>query len=246
MSDLFIVATPIGNLGDITIRAIETFKSVDVIAAEDTRHTLQLLNALEDKGYATHEELHKMLISCRSQNEKEGARKIIQLLDEGKSVAFASDAGTPAISDPGAVLVNLVREAGHNVVPIPGASAFSTLVSVAGTGGKTVVFEGFLSPKAGRRKKRVQELMQSGFAFVLYESPFRIVKLLSDIADTDSERRVVVGRELTKLHEEIKSGSAKQVYEDFAERQKIMGEFAVFVSGSKDKNFFTEDSTFSE
>ena len=246
MSDLFIVATPIGNLGDITLRAIETFKNVDVIAAEDTRHTLQLLNALEAKGYATHEELHKTLVSCRSQNEEEGARKIISFLDEGKSVAFASDAGTPAISDPGSVLVTLVREAGHNVVPVPGASAFATLVSVAGVGGKTIVFEGFLSPKAGRRKKRVQELMQTGYAFVLYESPFRIVKLLADIADTESERRVVVGRELTKLHEEIRSGSASEVYEDFAARDKILGEFAVFVSGTKDKNNLTEDSTFSE
>ena len=236
MSDLFIVATPIGNLGDITFRAVETFKNVDVIAAEDTRHTLQLLNALEAKGYATHDELHKTLVSCRSQNEVDGAKKIISFLDEGKSVAFASDAGPPAVSDPGAVLVDLVRQAGHNVVPIPGVSAFSTLVSVAGTGGKTVIFEGFLSPKSGRRKSRVQELMQTGDAFVLYESPFRIVKLLGDIADTDSERRVVVGREMTKLYEEIKSGSAKELFEDFASRQKILGEFAVFVSGTKEKN----------
>jgi 16S rRNA (cytidine1402-2'-O)-methyltransferase len=124
-------------------------------------------------------------------------------MEEGKSIAFASDAGTPGISDPGAVLVSEVRKAGFNVVPIPGASAFATLVSVAGTGGKTIIFEGFLSPKSGRRKNRVKELLLTGSAFVLYESPFRIVKLLNDIADIDSDRRVVVGRELTKLHEEI-------------------------------------------
>ena len=235
MSELFIVATPIGNLADITIRAIETFKNVDVIAAEDTRHTLQLLNALETKGYGTHEQFHKQLVSCRSQNEEEGARKLIQLLDEGKSVAFASDAGTPGISDPGAVLVTLVRQAGHTVIPIPGASAFATLISVAGAGGKTIIFEGFLSPKPGRRKSRVKELLETGDAFVLYESPFRIVKLLSDIADIESERRVVVGRELTKLHEEIVDGDAASVRDDFAGRDKILGEFAIFVSGSRKK-----------
>ena len=224
MSELFIVATPIGNLGDITYRAIETLKSVDYVAAEDTRHTLQLLN---------HFEIKKPMISCRAQNEAEVSKKIIALLEEGKSVAFASDAGTPGISDPGAVLVTEVRKAGFNVVPIPGASAFATLVSVAGTGGKTIIFEGFLSPKSGRRKNRVKELLLTGAAFVLYESPFRIVKLLNDIADIDSNRRVVVGRELTKLHEEIVDGTAKEVYEDFAGRTKILGEFAIFVSGNK-------------
>ena len=224
MSELFIVATPIGNLGDITYRAIETLKSVDYVAAEDTRHTLQLLN---------HFEIKKPMISCRAQNEAEVSKKIIALLEEGKSVAFASDAGTPGISDPGAVLVSEVRKAGFNVVPIPGASAFATLVSVAGTGGKTIIFEGFLSPKSGRRKNRVKELLLTGAAFVLYESPYRIIKLLNDIADIDSNRRVVVGRELTKLHEEIVDGTAKEVYKDFAGRTKILGEFAIFVSGNK-------------
>ena len=233
MSELFIVATPIGNLGDITYRAIETFKSVDYIAAEDTRHTLQLLN---------HFEIKKPLISCRAQNEAEVSKKIIALMEEGKSIAFASDAGTPGISDPGAVLVSEVRKAGFNVVPIPGASAFATLVSVAGTGGKTIIFEGFLSPKPGRRKNRVKELLLTGAAFVLYESPFRIVKLLNDIADIDSNRRVVVGRELTKLHEEIVDGTAKEVYEDFASRTKILGEFAIFVSGNKNAQLLEEDA----
>ena len=231
MSELFIVATPIGNLGDITYRAIETLKSVDYVAAEDTRHTLQLLN---------HFEIKKPMISCRAQNEAEVSKKIIALLEEGKSVAFASDAGTPGISDPGAVLVSEVRKAGFNVVPIPGASAFATLVSVAGTGGKTIIFEGFLSPKSGRRKNRVKELLLIGAAFVLYESPYRIVKLLNDIADIDSNRRVVVGRELTKLHEEIVDGTAKEVYENFASRTKILGEFAIFISGNKNAQLLEE------
>ncbi|MCQ2585279.1 MAG: 16S rRNA (cytidine(1402)-2'-O)-methyltransferase [Treponema sp.] len=224
MAELFIVATPIGNLGDITLRAIETFKSVDFIACEDTRHTLQLLNHLEIK---------KPLISCRAQNEKQASEKIIQLLNEGKSVAYASDAGTPGISDPGAVLCDCVREAGFKVVPIPGASAFASLVSVAGSGGKTLIMEGFLSPKPGRRRNRVKELMATGAAVIIYESPFRIVKLLKDIADIESNRRIVVGRELTKLHEEITSGTAQELYEDYAGRQSIKGEFAVFIAGDK-------------
>ena len=221
MSVLYIVGTPIGNLGDITFRAVETFKSVDVVAAEDTRHTLQLLNHLQIK---------KPLVSCRSQNEEAASEKIIKMLDERKTVAYASDAGTPGISDPGAILAGLARKAGHTVVPIPGASAFASLVSVAGAGGKTLVFEGFLSPKPGRRRSRLKELLAMEAAVVLYESPFRIVKLLADIADIDSERRVVVGRELTKLHEEIVEGTAGEVLENFSQRSKIQGEFAVFIS----------------
>lgn len=234
MSTLYIVGTPIGNLGDITYRALETFKSVDVVAAEDTRHTMELL---------THFQIRKPMISCRSQNEEIAAKKIIDLLDEGKNIAYASDAGTPGISDPGAVLAGIIRKAGHNVVPIPGPSAFATLVSVAGAGGKTLIFEGFLSPKPGRRRSRLRELMQSGDAVVLYESPFRIVKLLTDIADIDGERRVVVGRELTKLHEEITDGSAKEVLENYASRDKILGEFAVFISGINKKSKLSEEYT---
>ncbi|MCQ2587227.1 MAG: 16S rRNA (cytidine(1402)-2'-O)-methyltransferase [Treponema sp.] len=224
MSVLYIVGTPIGNLGDITYRAIETFKQVDYVAAEDTRHTLQLLN---------HFEIKKPLISCRSQNEKFAGEKIVKILDEGHSVAYASDAGTPGISDPGAVLVDLVREAGHDIVPIPGASAFATLISVAGSGGKTLIFEGFLSPKPGKRRSRLRELMATGDAIIIYESPFRITKLLSDISDIDSKRRIVVGRELTKLHEEVISGSAEELQKDFAERASVKGEFAIFISGTK-------------
>ena len=194
MSELYIVGTPIGNLDDITFRAIETFKKVDFIACEDTRHTLQLLN---------HFEIKKPLISCRAQNEKVAGEKIVQLLKEGHSVAYASDAGTPGISDPGAVLVDIVRDAGFRVTPIPGASAFATLISAAGSGGKTLIFEGFLSPKPGRRRSRLKELLATGDAVIIYESPFRITKLLSDIADIDSERRVVVGRELTSCTKKL-------------------------------------------
>ncbi len=233
MSTLYIVGTPIGNLGDITYRAVETFKNVDIVAAEDTRHTLQLL---------THLEIRKPLISCRAQNEEFAAQKIIQLMNEGKNIAFASDAGTPGISDPGAVLAGLVRKAGHSVVPVPGPSAFATLTSVAGAGGKTLIFEGFLSPKPGKRRTRLKELLSTEDAIVLYESPFRIVKLLTDIADIDNNRRVVVGRELTKLHEEIIEGIAAELRDDFASRDSIKGEFAVFISGVK-KVQLSDEST---
>ena len=233
MSVLYVIGTPIGNLSDMTYRAVETLKNVDYVAAEDTRHTLQLLN---------HFEIKKPLISCRAQNEKFAAEKIVKLLDEGSSVAYASDAGTPGISDPGAVLVDCVREGGHDVVPIPGASAFATLISVAGSGGKTLIFEGFLSPKPGKRRSRLRELMATGDAIIIYESPFRITNLLSDIADIDSTTRVVVGRELTKLHEEIISGSAEELRDDFTNRPSIKGEFAIFISGTK-KIQLSEDNT---
>lgn len=216
------VATPIGNLKDISFRALETFQEADFIACEDTRHTLGLL---------THYEISKPLISCRAVNEAAASEKIVKLLDEGKKIAYASDAGTPAISDPGSILVRTAREAGHTIIPIPGASAFGAIMSVAGTYDKTVVFEGFLSPKAGKRKRRLQELFDFGAGFVLYESPYRIVKLLADIAEIDSSRELIVGRELTKLHEEIIKGPASEVLQNFEKRLSIKGEFSVFVTG---------------
>jgi hypothetical protein len=219
---LFVVATPIGNLKDISFRALETFQEADFIACEDTRHTLGLL---------THYEISKPLISCRAVNEAAASEKIVKLLDEGKKIAYASDAGTPAISDPGSILVRTAREAGHTIIPIPGASAFGAIMSIAGTYDKTVVFEGFLSPKAGKRKRRLQELFDFGAGFVLYESPYRIVKLLADIAEIDSSRELIVGRELTKLHEEIIKGPASEVLQNFEKRLLIKGEFSVFVTG---------------
>ena len=216
------VATPIGNLKDISFRALETFQEADFIACEDTRHTLGLL---------THYEISKPLISCRAVNEAAASEKIVKLLDEGKKIAYASDAGTPAISDPGSILVRTAREAGHTIIPIPGASAFGAIMSIAGTYDKTVVFEGFLSPKAGKRKRRLQELFDFGAGFVLYESPYRIVKLLADIAEIDSNRELIIGRELTKLHEEIIKGQAAEVLQNFEKRPSIKGEFSVFVTG---------------
>ncbi|HOJ97951.1 MAG TPA: 16S rRNA (cytidine(1402)-2'-O)-methyltransferase [Termitinemataceae bacterium] len=225
MSILYVIATPIGNLGDITIRALETLKKVDLVACEDTRQTAKLLQ---------HYQISVPLISCRAQNELKVAPRVISILNEGKLCAYLSDAGTPGISDPGALLVRAVLEAGHEIIPLPGPSAFATLLSVAGGLDKTVTFEGFVSPKGGRRRTRLEELMERKEAFVLYESPFRIVKLLEDVADIDGERYVCVGREMTKYHEEYLRGRVTEVLEKLRQRGDQKGEFSVYISGKKD------------
>ena len=230
MAVLYIIGTPIGNLGDLTFRAEEILKSADLIACEDTRQTLKLLNHL---GVKTR------MLSCRAQNQESAAGKIIAFLNEGKTVAYASDAGTPALSDPGALLARRAAEAGHDVSPVPGPSAFAALLSVSGAFDKSVLFEGFLSPKPGRRRKRLLELLETGFAFVLYESPHRILKLFEDLADLDNARYVCVGREMTKVHEEFLRGSAEEIREILrkkAEKSEIRGEFSVFVSGILSNN----------
>ena len=221
MAVLYIIGTPIGNLEDLTFRAAEILKSADLVACEDTRITLKILNHLG---------IRVPLLSCRAQNEENAAAKVIAALNQGKIAAYTSDAGTPGLSDPGRVLTAKAIEAGHEVIPIPGVSAFTTLLSVAGTEDKTVIFEGFLSPKAGRRRSRIKELLATGWAFVLFESPFRILKLLKDIADLDSERYICVGREMTKYHEEYKMGTAAEIYAFFAQKERQKGEFSVYVS----------------
>ena len=176
------------------------------------------------------------MISCRAQNEEFAAKKLIALLNEGKTVAYASDAGTPALSDPGALLARRAAEAGHELIPIPGPSAFASLLSVSGGMDKSVLFEGFLSPKPGRRRSRLRELLEADFGFVLYESPHRILKLFEDLADLDNSRYVCVGREMTKVHEEYLRGSAGEIREILrkkAEKSEIRGEFSVFVSSRK-------------
>jgi 16S rRNA (cytidine1402-2'-O)-methyltransferase len=221
---LYIIGTPIGNLGDISFRAVEILKTVDLVACEDTRRTLKLLSHLG---------IRVRLLSCRAQNEEAAAGHVIEALNEGKNAAYASDAGTPALSDPGAMLVRKAVEAGHEAIPIPGPSAFASLVSVSGGMDKSVVFEGFLSPKAGRRRSRLQELLALDAAFVIYESPFRILKLLKDLAELESTRYVCAGREMTKVHEEYIRGSAGEVFAYFGEKNRQMGEFSLYIAGKK-------------
>ena len=224
MATLYMIATPIGNLEDITLRAIRILGEVDAIACEDTRHTLKLLNHLGVK---------KQLVACYAYEEEKGSARILGLLDQGKNVAYCSDAGTPCLSDPGILATMRAREAGHEVVPIPGPSAFAALISASGIFYKAVTFAGFPSPKPGRRRSRAAELMAREEAFVMYESPHRIVRLLADIADIDGERRICVGREMTKLHEEFLPGTASEVRETLGSRPEVKGEIAVLVSGAK-------------
>lgn len=224
MAELYMVGTPIGNLEDMTYRAVRILGEVDVIACEDTRHTQKLLNAYEIK---------KRTISCRSQNEEQSAEGIVALLEQGKSVAFVSDAGTPGVSDPGNRLAARVREAGFTVRPIPGVSAATALLSVGGVPGKGFVFEGFLSPKSGKRRKALEELMEGKKSFIIYESPHRIVKLIRQIAEISSERLVIIGREMTKNFEEFLSGPAGEVAERMDSGKTWKGEFAVLVSPGK-------------
>jgi 16S rRNA (cytidine1402-2'-O)-methyltransferase len=226
MATLYIIGTPIGNLGDISFRAAEILKSADLVACEDTRRTLKLL---------THLGIRVKMLSCRSQNEEFAAGKVLEALNLGQTVAYASDAGTPALSDPGAVLASMAAQAGHDVIPVPGPSAFAALLSVAGGRDKTVVFEGFLSPKPGRRKSRLRELMAMDAACVIYESPYRILKLLEDIAEIDRERYICIGREMTKLHEQYIRGPAAEILENISQKKEQIGEFSLYISGNKTK-----------
>lgn len=220
MSTLYMVASPIGNMEDITLRALKVLESVSVVACEDTRHTGQLLK---------HFNLSKRCIACHAHNEGESAKGIIALLDRGEDVAYLSDAGTPGISDPGARLAEAVRQAGHPVVPLPGANAAVTLLSAAGNVGRTFTFEGFLSPKKGRRRRRLEELVGRGEAFIIYESPFRVVKTLEDVAEVDPASRIVMGRELTKAFEEILCLPVDELVAVLKARPAIKGEFALVV-----------------
>lgn len=224
MGTLYMVATPIGNLEDITYRAVHTLQEVDIIACEDTRHTQKLLSRYD---------IHKRLIACHAHNEQASAAGIVQLLQEGKSIAFVSDAGTPGISDPGARVVEKVRSAGFPVIPIPGVSAVATLISVGGFVGKTFTFEGFLSPKAGKRGRRLQELLSREEPFILYESPYRVVKLLQQLEQLAPQRHILVGREMTKSFEEYIEGTVREVFETLQKRGTMKGEFALCVCASQ-------------
>ena len=192
---LYVVATPIGNLGDITLRALETLAGVDRVAAEDTRVSGQLL---------AHFNIKKPLVSIREHNELAAAQKVIDQIAAGEAVAYVSDAGTPAISDPGARLVAAVRAAGLGVVPIPGASAVTTALSAAGLGQGAWLFHGFLPPKSGARKQALQNLSGVEAALVFYEAPHRVAETIDDmIAVLDPARGLTVARELTKRFETI-------------------------------------------
>jgi 16S rRNA (cytidine1402-2'-O)-methyltransferase len=220
---LYVVATPIGNLGDITHRAVETLSGADVVAAEDTRVT---------RGLLTHLGIKAKLVAIHAHNERAAAERVIAWLAEGKRVAFVSDAGTPAVSDPGAALVAAVRAAGHAVIPIPGASALTAALSAAGIESEGVVFAGFLPAKGSERRERLARLAAGPWAIALFESPHRIAQTLGDLHDALGDRDVVIARELTKKFETIARvplASARAWAE--AEPDRRRGEFVLVIEG---------------
>ena len=221
-STLYVVATPIGNLADISLRALHVLARVDVVACEDTRHTQQLLRAygLDRPG--------SQLLAVHQHNEAEAAHNVLDRLGQGQRVAYVSDAGTPAISDPGARLVAAVRQAGFRVMPLPGASSVTTALSASGmTGDSGFVFAGFLSSKATERQLAVQLLAQESRAVVLLEAPHRIEALALALAAL-GPRRVTLGRELTKQFEQIETLPAQDLGAWLAEKpERLRGEFVL-------------------
>jgi 16S rRNA (cytidine1402-2'-O)-methyltransferase len=221
-STLYVVATPIGNLADISLRALHVLARVDVVACEDTRHTQQLLRAygLDRPG--------SQLLAVHPHNEAEAAHNVLERLGQGQRVAYVSDAGTPAISDPGARLVAAVRQAGFRVMPLPGASSVTTALSASGmTGDSGFVFAGFLSSKATERQLAVQQLAQESRAVVLLEAPHRIEALAQALAVL-GPRRVTLGRELTKQFEQIETLPAQDLSAWLAEKpERLRGEFVL-------------------
>lgn len=224
---LYVVATPIGNLRDITLRAIDTLKSVDAIAAEDTRVSRKLL---------AHFGIQTDLISAHEHNERAAAQKLVTLLSQGKSVALISDAGTPAISDPGAIVVAHVRAAGFRVVSIPGASAITTAIAAAGLQSESFCFHGFLPVRKGEREKTLAVLKARPGLQVFYEAPHRIVECIASIvAVFEGDRRIGIARELTKLFEQVhvcRLDEALAWLEQSENHRR--GEFVLLVEGCAD------------
>src|SRR5512139_1638315 len=219
---LYIVATPIGNLEDITLRALRILKEADVIAAEDTRHTQKLLAKYD---------IHTPLTSYHDHNKEEKAPVLVARLLEGKDVALVSDAGTPGISDPGYFLINLAVDQKISVVPVPGATAAIAALSISGLPTDSFVFEGFLPSKHSARLKRLEELKTEKRTLVFYEAPHRIIAAVEDIMKVLGERKAVVTRELTKVHEEAIRGTLSEVLARL-NSGSTKGEFTIILHGA--------------
>jgi len=219
---LFVVATPLGHLGDLSQRAVDILRAVPVVAAEDTRHSRQLL---------THIGASPQLLSFHAHSDPGRVERLLGILAEGRDVALVSDAGTPGISDPGAVLVRAVREAGIRVVPIPGPSAVATALSASGLPADRFLFLGFLPRKGPERERLLRQVADSEWTVVLYEAPHRLADLLGDLAAAaGSDRQAVVGRELTKLHEEFRAGALSDLLAYWT-GVEVRGECTVVVRG---------------
>lgn len=229
---LFLVATPIGNLGDLTERAIRILNEVDLIAAEDTRHTRKLL---------THLSIRKPIISYYREKEREQAEKLLAYLHEGKNIALVSDAGTPGLSDPGTLLVQKVVEKGTSVVPVPGPSACVLALIASGLSTERFVFEGFLPRKKKLRISRFKLLVTEERTIIIYEAPHRLLETLKELQTyLGKNRRIVVARELTKLYEEFWRGTLEEAVKIWGERE-IKGEFTLVIEGIKQELLESKD-----
>jgi len=217
MGELYIVATPIGNLEDITLRAIKVLEAVDVIAAEDTRHTLKLLNHLE---------ISKPLISYHRHNEEIKTQEIINKLLEGKNIALVSDAGTPVISDPGGEVVKEAIKNNIKVIPIPGPCALITALVASGIDAKEFTFIGFLPQNKKNRKEKLEQIEKEERTTILYEAPHKLMQTLEDLKDVVGKRKVVLARELTKIHEEYKTGTIEELQANIVEPK---GEYVIII-----------------
>ena len=220
--ELFIVATPIGNLEDITQRAVRVLREVDLVACEDTRHTRKLLN---------HFAIDKPTISYHEHNERERAEELCALLESGKNVALVSDAGTPLINDPGYRIVSAAIERGISVIPVPGPVAFIAALAASGLPTDEFFFAGFLPPRANARRVKLEELRSIRATLIFYEAPHRIGAALKDAAEVLGNRHAVVARELTKLHEEFVRGTLNELVEQFSKTGAARGEIVLIISG---------------
>lgn len=220
---LYVVATPIGNLGDITLRAIEVLKQVDLIACEDTRHTRILLD---------HYNIKKTLTSYFEHNKQKKGKYILELLKKGRNIALVSDAGTPGINDPGYRVIRDLIDNGIEVISIPGANAAIAALAVSGMPTDRFLFEGFLPNKRTARKKVLSELSDIKKTIIYYESPHRLLAALEDIKEVLGGVELAIARELTKRFEEIKRGSAEELLSYFKQR-KVRGEFVVMLNPKK-------------
>jgi len=222
---LYLVATPIGNLGDITLRALETLKQVDLVASEDTRHTGLLLK---------HFEISKPQMAFHEHNERQAAPRIIQLLEEGKSVALVTSAGTPGVSDPGFVLVRDAIQAGIEITAVPGATAFVMALVLSGLPVHSFTFRGFPPNKPGKRRHFLEADKDSPYTLIYYESPFRLCKLLEDALEVFGDRPAAIAKELTKIYESVRRGTLSELLANLEENPK--GEYVVLVAGEKREN----------
>ncbi len=231
---LYIVSTPIGNLKDITLRALDTLKEVNIIAAESTDHT---------RGLCSHYGIRTKLISYNQHNHKSRAPGLISRLKNGESIALVTCAGTPALSDPGALLITMACDNDIKITPIPGASAALAGIAACGLKIDRFLFAGFLSNKAGKRKNELKELADENKAIIFYEAPRRVISFLEQLYEIFGNRKIAVLRELTKAHEEILRGNVEDIITELSSRE-IRGEFTIITEGSDktgDKNAIPDD-----